>query len=92
MAFFFWPENLNARKELRPNNIIHSTADQTEALELANLIIPLLCQSVKRKCAGSGRQLHPLKPKDWMRGNKKKKIQIKQNRLYTLLSISIESP
>ena len=49
MAFFFWPENLNVRKELRPNNIIHSTADQTEALELANLIIPLLCQSVKRK-------------------------------------------
>ena len=71
-GFFFWPENLNARKELRPINIIHITADQTEALELANSIIPLSCQSVKRKRAGSGRQLHPLKPKDWMRKKKRK--------------------
>ena len=59
-------------KKLRPNNMILSTADQTEALELTNSNILLSCQSAKRKCAGSGRQLHPLKPKDWMRGNKKK--------------------
>ena len=68
VVFRAWEEPIqNARKRLRPNNIIHSTADQTEALELVNWKIPLSCQSAKRKCAGSGRQLHPLRAEYWMR-------------------------
>ena len=54
------------RKKFGPNNIIYSKADQTEALDIPNSTIPLVCHSAHRGYAGSGRQLHPLKAKDWM--------------------------
>ena len=39
---------------------------QSKALDIANLTIPLLCQSAHRGCAGTGRQLHLLKANDLM--------------------------
>ena len=46
------------------NQSIHwQWAYQSQAHDLAMLIIPLLCLSVHRGCAGIGRQLHPLKAK-----------------------------
>ena len=49
------------------NNIIHSSAYQFKALELANLKIISFCQTAHQGCAGNSRQLHPLKIKYWMR-------------------------